>query len=136
MFDAFSKQQISLALALGAFGAATLVIGIAFVGTGSNVLALYALVVVGITVVIRLERLPTFRARFTVGLIAFMVSSIALYVKVALSPVTSSLSMGGHAWRIGFLVLVGAVVNLAVARITANPMQGSRNRLEERTSTL
>ena len=117
-----SRRALSLAVALGAVGGAALVLSAMFItGPGKNILLTCALVVVGTTVAVRAERLSSFSTRFAIGLIAFVISSLALYVALALSPQTVHLGVGGHAWRVGFVVALGALVNLATASIAGPP---------------
>ncbi len=117
-----TRRALSLAVALGALGGAALVLSAMFItGPGKNILLTWALVVVGTTVAVRAERLSSFFTRFAVGLIAFVISSLALYVALAFSPQTSHLGLGGHAWRVGFIVALGALINLATASVAGSP---------------
>jgi len=117
-----TRRALSLAVALGALGGAALVLSAMFItGPGKSILLTWAAVVVGTTVAIRAERLSSFSTRFAVGLVAFVISSLALYVALVLSPQTAHLGFGGHAWRVGFIVALGALFNLATASIAGPP---------------
>lgn len=112
-----SWHNISLALALGIFGAAVLVLSFVFFTPGKYLLIPYAGVVLATTAVIRAEHIRNFGDRFVIGLMSFMIASMALYVAVSWSVGVSKLPLFGHAWRIGLLLAVGAAINLPAARI-------------------
>ena len=114
---------VSLTLALGALGGATLVLADGLVGNGKYILIPYALLVVGMVAVLRGERIAAFSARFAVGLGAFTISSLALYVAIAMSPTTASLPLLGHGWRLAMVLLFGVLVSLPAARISAPPRE-------------
>lgn len=116
------RSHATLTLALGFLGAATLILGNWFVSSGPLLLLVYALVVVATTWLIRLERMSSYAERFLVGLGVFGISSLGLYVAVSLDPASSdSITVLGHAWRLGALLLIGAAVNLATARVAEAP---------------
>jgi len=110
-------RSLSLAVALGALGGAVLVLSAMFFTPGKFIFLPYAAVVLGTLVAIRAERIQSFTERFVTGLLAFSISSVALYVAVASSATTSPLGVAGHAWRLGLIVGIGALVNLATARL-------------------
>lgn len=117
-----SRRHATLTLALGFLGAVTLILGSWFVSSGPLILAVYALVVVATTWIVRLERIPSYRGRFLVGLGVFMIGSLGLYVAIGFDPGASdSITVLGHTWRLGALLLLGAAVNLATARIAESP---------------
>lgn len=116
-----TRRSLSLALALGALGGAVLVLSAMFFTPGKNLLLPYALVVVGSLVAILAEGMAAFSERFLTGLLAFLLSSLALYVSFALSPAVAQVGILGHTWRIGLLVGIGAVISLATARLAAPP---------------
>lgn len=123
--DSTVRDLTTLALALGALGATILILGNWFVSAGPLILVVYALVVALTTWLIRLERIRSYMRRFTVGLAIFMISSLGLYVAIGLDPASAELSVFGHAWRIGLLLLIGAAINLATARIAKAPQQAA-----------
>ncbi|MBZ0088883.1 MAG: hypothetical protein K8H90_00745 [Thermoanaerobaculia bacterium] len=116
-----THRSLSLALALGALGGATLVLCYIFLTPGKYLLIPYALVVLGSLLAIRAERMKSFSERFATGLLAFVLSSLALYVSVSVSPGASHLGLFGHAWRLALLVGLGALISLATARVAAPP---------------
>ena len=118
-----TRRSLSLALALGALGGARLVLCNMFFTPGKYLLIPYALVVLGSLFAIRAERLASFSERFVTGLLAFVFASVPLYLSIALSPTVAPLGFLGHAWRVGVLVGLGALINLATARVAAPPAQ-------------
>lgn len=112
-----SARNVSLALALGVFGAAVLVLSFVFFTPGKYLLIPYAGVVLATTAVIRAEHITDFGGRFAIGFLSFTVASLSLYVAVATSPGASNVPLLGHAWRIAFLLAVGVAINLPAARI-------------------
>lgn len=114
-----TRRSLSLALALGALGGATLVLSALFLTPGKYLLLPYALVVLGSIFAIRAEGMAAFSERFFTGLLAFTLSSLVLYVSLALSPAVARIGILGHAWRFGLLVGTGALISLATARVAA-----------------
>jgi hypothetical protein len=112
-----TRRSLSLAVALGVLGGAVLVLSAIFFTPGKFILVPYAAVVLGTLVAIRAERIQSFAGRFATGLLAFSISSIALYVAVASSAATSPLGVAAHAGRLAFVVGIGALINLATARL-------------------
>jgi len=86
-----------------------------------NRLIPYTLVVLGLLVAIRAERMAAFSERLFTGLLAFVLSSLALYASVALSPAVAQVGFFGHVWRLGLLAGVCALVSLATALVAAPP---------------
>lgn len=110
-----SARSFSLAIALGVVGGAILVLSHVFFTPGKYLLIPYAAVVLGTTAVIRAEHLASFAERFMAGLTAFMIASLALYVRIGFE--TGGLPWAGHAWRIGVMLGIGVAINLATARL-------------------
>lgn len=120
-------QSMTLALSLGVLGGAVVVLSFLFFTPGKDLLIPYAAVVVTTTAIIRAERLTPYLQRFVVGLSAFMITAIALYGAVGVSANSASVSIVGHAWRLGILFAVGLAVNLPAARVAQPqfPVQGT-----------
>ena len=116
-----ARHSLTLALSLGVLGGAVVVLSFLFLTPGKYLLIPYATVVMTTTAIIRAERIASFSRRLIVGLSAFIIASIALYVAVGVSANVAPLSISGHAWRLGFLLAVGVAVNLAAARIAQPP---------------
>jgi hypothetical protein len=112
-----TRRSLSLAVALGGLGGAVLILSAMFLTPGKYILIPYSAVVLGTLFAIRAERVPSFAQRFNTGLLAFVISSFVLYVSLAISPATSRLGASGHALRFALIVGVGAVINLATARV-------------------
>ena len=121
MFRTLSGRGLSLALALGAFGGAVLVYAYAVRWGGPALILPYAAVVLGTTVAIRAERFSHFAERFLVGLLAFMLASLAVYVAVIVQLRVSGIPVWHHAWRLAFLFGVGVAINLPAAKLAAPP---------------
>jgi hypothetical protein len=120
-----SKRQVSdrwgFMLALGALGGALLVLGNLLVGSGKYVVALYFLLVLGVIVSARAERIAAFRARFAVVVGALAISSLALYLSIVLRQESGAISLPGHAWRFGVLSLITLAIALPATRVAAPP---------------
>jgi len=114
-----TRRSLSLAVALGLLGGATLVLSAMFFTPGKYLLIPYAFVVLASLVAIRAEGMAAYSERFFTGLLAFVLASIPVYVATALSPSVAQVGFFGHAWRFGLLVGIGALVNLATARVAA-----------------
>ena len=65
--------------------------------------------------------------RFGLLLLAFMTTTIVHYVELRLFEPVIPLTLWGHAWRLGFMLLIGMVVSSAVAAVTA-PSHAARDR--------
>ncbi|MBP7678201.1 MAG: hypothetical protein KBB14_18000 [Thermoanaerobaculia bacterium] len=113
-----TRRSLSLALALGLLGGLVLALSHAFFTPGKYILLPWAAVVLGSVVAIRADSIANLSERFTVGFVAFAVSSIALYAAVLFSPGVHSVGLLGHAWRIGVLLAIGALLNLVTAPLS------------------
>jgi hypothetical protein len=103
---------------MGLLGGALLVVANSTIGSGSQILLPYALLLILAAAITRAERIPFHLARFVVLLATFVLSTGCLYLAVALSPASSSLSFLGHVWRLAFVVGLGALLALPLARVT------------------
>ena len=121
MLTTLSARSLSTTLALGAFGGAVLALSHMFLTPGSGILVTYALVVLGLTLVIRAERLSRFSERFEMNLLAFMLASLVLYVTVMVR--ADQAITFGHIWRLAFLLVVGATVSLPAAVLSRAPQR-------------
>ena len=121
MHTTLSGRSLSTVLALGAFGGAVLALSDVFLTPGKWILVPYALVVVGLTVAIRGERLPHFSERFVTTWLAFMLASLVLYVTVMVR--ADNAITFGHIWRLAFLLIVGVAVSLPAAVLSRGPQQ-------------
>ena len=113
-----SKQPLPLALALGALGGAALIVTMMLSTRGPLIFVPYAALVLGSLVAVRLAGWPEFSRRFAAAFGAFMVATLVLYVSIGWFLGGASvfeISVLGHAWRIGFMALIGGVLSGAVA---------------------
>ncbi len=113
-----TRRSLSLALALGFLGGLVLALSHTFFTPGKFILLPWAAVVLGTLVAIRADAIAPFSQRFMVGFVAFGISSLALYVAVLTSPGVHSVGLLGHAWRLGALLAVGALLNLGTAPLS------------------
>ena len=113
-----SKRPLPLALALGTLGGAALIVTTMLTTRGPLIFVPYAALVLGSLVAVRLAGWSEFSRRFAAVLGAFMVATLALYVSIGWFLGGASLfeiSLWGHVWRLGFMVMVGGVLSGAVA---------------------
>ena len=111
------RRSASLAAALGVLGGATLVLSAAFFARGKYILLPYALFVVATGIVLKSCRVTEYSSRFFIGLTAFFVASMALYVYIGTN-VSSTIPWHGHLWRILVVLGIGAAIHAAVARVS------------------
>lgn len=117
----------TLTIALGVLAAVVMVGSERWFTSGSHILIPYAMIVVGIGVVLRSTRVMSYRERFRIALGAFMFASIALYLYVVLIEIpriehhSVPLGLFGHAWRLGVLLAIGAVFSAPIAVVSAVP---------------
>lgn len=110
---------LHFALALGSLGAAAFILSHYFFVRGKYMLVVYAAFVIVLSLTLRRESLASYWERFQAGLGAFMVAAFAHYLFVIVErQVVTVISPFGHLWRLGFLLLVGAAINLALARLS------------------
>ena len=121
MSSAAFRRLATLTLSMGLLGGALLVVANSTIGSGSQILLPYALLLILAAAITRAERIASHVARFVVLLATFVLSTGCLYVAVALSPASSSLSFLGHVWRLAFVVGLGALLALPLARVTEAP---------------
>lgn len=80
----------------------------------------YALFVVATGVVLKSCRVATYPARFAVGLAAFVLASLVLYVFIGIAAANAAqISVAGHALRLLAIAVIGAAIHAAVARVSA-----------------
>ncbi len=113
-----TRRTLSLALALGLPGGLVLALSHTFFTPGKYILLPWAAVVLGTVVAIRADAIAPLPERFTVGFVAFAVSSFALYAAVLSSPGVHSVGLLGHTWRVGVLLAIGALLSLVTAPLS------------------
>jgi hypothetical protein len=114
--EMFGNRLLTLTFASGLLGGALLVLASFFLTPGKLVLVPYALLVLGTLLIVRAERISSFRARFAVGLGVFVLGSLALYVAIVVA-VGPSFGILGHLWRLAVVLALGVAVNLPLARL-------------------
>ena len=123
------------ALVLGAFGGSGLALTAIYSRGGPLVYPVYAAFLAALALLLgRYAALP-FGTRVAAGLAAFLFASAILYITVGVlakgarrrlvaegrlpaTAVNARLSLWGHAWRLGFLTVVGSAVCSGVAFIS------------------
>jgi hypothetical protein len=111
------RSSASLAAALGVLGGTILVLFAAFFSSGKLLLLPYAVFIVATAVVLKSCRVTTYSARFGIGLASFLLASAGLYIFIA-TVATGHVSLLGHLWRFGLLLVIGTAIQAAVARIS------------------
>jgi len=88
---------------------------------GPMVFIPYTLLVLTSAVYLKLGAVAPFARRFSMALGAFMVATMWLYVYIGTFATghIASLSLLGHAWRIGLMLAIGSALSAAVAQFTA-----------------
>ena len=111
------KQPLPLALALGVLGGAGLVVTTMITAGGPLVLLPYAALVIASLVAVRLAGWPEFSRRFLAAFLTFMTATVVLYVFIGAAGAGTlfKIPMWGHAWRLGLMAGIGAVLSGAVA---------------------
>lgn len=122
MEKAEKRRLLSLTIALGILGGASLIIANAFFTPGKEILIPYAFIVLLSAIVLRGEKIVSFRNRFLALLSVFMLSTSALHFAIGLSPHSLDLSALGHLWRFGAMLAIGIGISLPMARITKPPI--------------
>ena len=121
MLRVLSMRSLSVAFALGAYGGAVLALSDVFFTPGKYILFPYALVVLGLTIAIRAERLSAFAERFLVALIAFVTASLALYITIVMREPATPPTMWWRALPIVFVLIVGVGISLPAAVLSGAP---------------
>jgi hypothetical protein len=125
MISTATQRPIAFALALGLLGGSAL-ITIAWNTTrGPVVLIAYAMLIIVAAVYLRVERVQHFSRRFSITLGAFMFATLMFYLFIGLVAAKTlfKIPLFGHAWRLGFMLLVGSALSAAVAQMTATRTQ-------------
>ena len=134
--ELFANPAFPRALVVGAFGGAGLVLTAVYSRRGPLIFVPYAAFLAALTLL--LARYPglAYGARFAAGLASFLVASAALYAVTGVLadrsrrrfvaegrlPETAlhyHLPLWGHAWRLGLIVGIGAVVCAGLAFVAA-----------------
>jgi hypothetical protein len=87
--------------------------------TGPMVFIPYVVMVVVAARAVAFFRIESAFTRFGLLLLAFMTTTVVHYVALRLFEPVIPLTLWGHAWRLGFMLLIGMVVSGATAAVTA-----------------
>lgn len=114
------NPNVTLMLALGVLGGTVIILSQMFFLRGKYLLLAYAGVVIATGIILKTTKVTRYGQRFGIGLGAFMLASLSHYVFLQVAERTSltPLTFLGHTWRIGFMLVIGAAINLALARVT------------------
>jgi hypothetical protein len=132
--DALSNPAVPRALVIGAFGGAGLVLTVVYSRRGPLIYPVYAALLAALALLLaRYPALP-YAGRFGAALAGFAAASAPLYVAAGvlgerqrrrlrregrLPAAGRGVPLLSHAWRVGFLLAVGAVVSAGVAFVAA-----------------
>ena len=116
---ASSKRPLPLALSLGVFGGAIIILSGFFVGMGQEVLLVYTAFVLLSFGAVRLAHWPDYTSRFWALFGSFMVATVLHYLYIVLVvrgwDVMSMMPWWGHVWRLGIMALIGGAISAAGA---------------------
>ncbi len=120
-----THQPLAFALSLGLLGGGALIATVSLSTRGPLIYIPYAAIVLASAAYLRFERVQPFATRFGLSLGAFMVATILLYLFIGLfhAKTLFVISLLGHAWRLGLMLLIGSALSAAVAQLTATTQQ-------------
>ena len=124
---------LARALVVGAFGGAGLLLTAIYSRRGPLIYPVYAAILTALTLLLARYADVPYSTRYNAALAGFVAASAPAYVMVSILadrqrdrlrrrgrlPAGGGVSVLGHLWRVGFLVLAGAVVSAGVAFIAA-----------------
>jgi hypothetical protein len=121
-----THRPVAFALSLGLLGGGALITTAVVSHRGWLVFLPYAAIVILSAVILRAETVNPFSRRFSLSLGAFMVATLIFYLFVGAVKAHSLLTISilGHAWRIGLMLLIGSILSAAVAQLTATSNAG------------
>ena len=116
-----TQHPVGFALSLGLLGGGALITTTSLTHRGPVIYLPYAAIVLASAVFLRVERVRPFKKRFSMTLGAFMFATILLYLFIGIVQARTLLLIPllGHAWRLGFMLLIGASLSAAVATLSA-----------------
>jgi hypothetical protein len=134
--EVFAHPACGRAVVLGLFGGAGLALTAIYSRRGPLIYPVYAALLAALALLVGRYGDMSFAQRFGATLGGFLVASGALYVTVAVlsdrqrrrlvterrlpaSLAGVRLPLWGHAWRVGFLLVVGAIASAGVAYIAS-----------------
>jgi hypothetical protein len=121
MVGSATDRSVAFTLALGVMGGSALIL-VEWVSTrGPLVLLPYAALILATLGYLRAEQVQGWSRRFSMTLGSFMLATLLLYffIGLVLAGSLSRVSLAGHAWRLGLMLLIGSVLAAAVAQLSA-----------------
>lgn len=112
-----TKKPVPVALSLGLLGGAALIITTQLTTKGPAIYIPYTALVIVTFITLRLINWPEFYRRFIAAFLSFMVASVLMYIFIGIYDAGTffELPVWGHAWRLGFLAVVGGILSAAIA---------------------
>jgi hypothetical protein len=134
--ELWANAVFSRAVVLGLFGGVGLVLTVVYSRRGPLIYPVYAALLAALALLVARYPGISYAGRFGAALAGFLVASGALYVAVGIladrqrrrlvaqgrlpaSALEARLSLGGHAWRLGFLLAVGTIASAGIAYIAS-----------------
>jgi hypothetical protein len=115
-----TQRPLAFALSLGLLGGGALITTVSITTKGPLVFIPYAAIVLVAGIYLRIERVQHFGRRFALALGSFMFATVLLYLFIGLVQAKSLfvISALGHAWRLGFMLVIGSALSAALAQLT------------------
>lgn len=121
MIGSATDRPLAFMLALGVLGGSALIVVEWTTTRGPVVLFPYAALVLTALFYLRVEHVQEWTRRFSITLGSFMLATVLLYlfIGLVLAGTLARISLAGHAWRLGLMLLIGSVLSAAVAQLSA-----------------
>jgi hypothetical protein len=118
---AFSRP-LAFTIALGILGGAALIATVVLSRRGPMIFLPYAAIVLAGAFYLRLDHVRPFTLRLIVSTGSFMIATLIVYVFIVGFEAHSArhISVIGHAWRLGLMLLIGVVLASVVAYLTSS----------------
>jgi hypothetical protein len=116
-----TSRPIVFVASLGVLGGAALIITVSLSRRGPMIYVPYAAIILTAAFYLRSEHVQDFGSRFAMALGSFMLATVIVYLFIGLSGAKTLfvIPLAGHAWRLALMLAIGAVLNAAVAQLTA-----------------
>jgi len=124
-----TNRPIAFSLTVGVLGGSALISTVSMTTRGTVIYLPYAAIVLATAVFLRYERVRPFARRFSLALGSFMCATLLLYLFIGLVAARTlfMISMVGHAWRLGLMLGIGALLSAGVAHITSTDQSDLSN---------
>lgn len=115
-----TNRPVAFVLALGVLGGAALIVTVSLTRRGPLIFLPYSAIVLAGATYLRLERVRPFSRRFALSVGSFMVATLIFYLYIFFvhARPAPQISLWGHAWRVGLMLLIGSALGGAVAQLT------------------